>query len=161
MARRLRWICSPAAQRDQVYLSLCLALLSAASRHGVWLPLVLDDPFERLDARATAALAAVLEGFSRQGHQVLVFTRRKEAAERLAAVGAEVHDMMSLRQPPADALPAMVGDAPRAVRPSVAEAQEAKWRRTNCRSPTAKEEVGHVVARHGLDATRPQRRGVS
>jgi DNA repair exonuclease SbcCD ATPase subunit len=96
-----------AGERDQVYLSLCLALLSAASRHGVWLPLVLDDPFERLDARGTAALAVVLNGFCREGHQVLVFTRRKEAAERLTAIGAEMHDMMNLRQPAADALPAV------------------------------------------------------
>ncbi len=88
-----------AAERDQVYLSLCLALLSTASRHGVWLPLVLDEPFERLDARGTAALAAVLEAFSRQGHQVIVFTRQKDAADRLAAVGADTYDIFSLRQP--------------------------------------------------------------
>jgi hypothetical protein len=90
-----------AAQRDQVYLSLCLSLLSAAAKHGLWLPLVLDDPFERIDANGTAALAAVLESFSRQGHQVLVFTQQKTAADRLAAVGAEMHDMISLRQAPA------------------------------------------------------------
>ena len=71
-----------AAERDQVYLSLCLALLAAASRQGVWLPLVLDEPFERLDARGTAALAAVLDDFGRQGHQVLVFTGRQAAAAR-------------------------------------------------------------------------------
>ena len=94
-----------AAQRDQVYLSLCLALLTAASRHGVWLPLVLDDPFERLDARATAALAAVLEGFSRQGHQIVLFTQRKDAAERLAAVGAEMCDMHDLRRAPVAVAP--------------------------------------------------------
>jgi DNA repair exonuclease SbcCD ATPase subunit len=87
-----------ASQRDQVYLSLCLAHLSVASRQGIWLPLVLDDPFARLDARATAALAAVLEAFARQGHQVLVFTGRKEAADRLAAIGAEIYDMMGLRK---------------------------------------------------------------
>jgi hypothetical protein len=39
-----------AAERDQVYLSLCLALLSAAYRQGVRLPLVLDEPFERQEA---------------------------------------------------------------------------------------------------------------
>src|SRR4051812_32511583 len=88
------------AQRDQVYLSLCFALLTAASRHGVWLPLVLDDPFERLDARATAALATILESFSRHGHQVLLFTQRKDAADRLAAVGAEMYDMLDVRRVP-------------------------------------------------------------
>ena len=77
-----------------------MALLTAASRHGVWLPLVLDDPFERLDARATAALAAVLEAFGRQGHQVVLFTQRTDAAERLAAVGAEMCNMLDLRRAP-------------------------------------------------------------
>jgi uncharacterized protein YhaN len=93
------------AHRDQVYLSLCLALLTAASRHGVWLPLVLDDPFERLDARATAALAAVLEAFSRQGHQIVLFTQRTDAAERLAAVGAEMCNMLDIRRAPSDVVP--------------------------------------------------------
>jgi uncharacterized protein YhaN len=93
------------AQRDQVYLSLCLSLLTAASRHGVWLPLVLDDPFERLDTRATAALAAVLEAFSRQGHQIVLFTQRTDAAERLAAVGAEMCNVLDLRRLPATVAP--------------------------------------------------------
>jgi DNA repair exonuclease SbcCD ATPase subunit len=86
------------AQRDQVYISLCLSLLSAASRKGVWLPLVLDEPFERLDARGTAALVAVLDVFCRQGHQVFVFTRKQDATERLASVGAAVHNIASLRR---------------------------------------------------------------
>ncbi len=86
------------AQRDQVYISLCLSLLSAASRKGVWLPLVLDEPFERLDARGTAALVAVLDVFCRHGHQVFVFTRKQDATERLSSVGAAVHRMASLRQ---------------------------------------------------------------
>lgn len=87
-----------AAERDQVYLSLCLALHSAAARQGVWLPLVLDDPFARLDASGTAALAAVLDEFSRQGHQVLVFTGQPAAAERLTSLGAPVHDITHLRR---------------------------------------------------------------
>ena len=80
-----------ATERDQVYLSLCLALLSAANKQGIRLPLVLDEPFERLDARSAAALAAVLDDFSRQGHQVIVFTAQPSAVERLASVGATVH----------------------------------------------------------------------
>jgi hypothetical protein len=70
----------------------------------------LDDPFERLDARATAALAAVLEAFSRQGHQVVLFTQRTDAAERLAAVGAEMCNMLDLRRAPLAATP--IVDAP-------------------------------------------------
>jgi uncharacterized protein YhaN len=86
-----------AAHRDQVYLSLCLALLQAASRQGIWLPLVLDEPFERQNPRDTAALAAVLGSFCRLGHQVIVFTSQREAAECLATHGAAVHDILNLR----------------------------------------------------------------
>jgi uncharacterized protein YhaN len=87
-----------AAYRDQVYLSLCLAILTTAAQHNVWLPLVLDEPFARLDARGTAALAAVLDDFGRRGHQVLVFTERADAADRLSSVGAAVHSIGSLRR---------------------------------------------------------------
>jgi DNA repair exonuclease SbcCD ATPase subunit len=108
-----------AAARDQVYISLCLTLLSAASRKGVWLPLVLDEPFERLDARATAALVAVLDAFCRQGHQVFVFTRKQDATERLASVGAAVRSIASLRRWQGDVPPAFVPtlDVPRQLMP--------------------------------------------
>jgi energy-coupling factor transporter ATP-binding protein EcfA2 len=86
-----------AAHRDQVYLSLCLALLQAAGRQGLWLPLVLDEPFERLNARGAASLATVLGDFCRQGHQVLVFTSQREATNRLASLGATVHDILNSR----------------------------------------------------------------
>jgi energy-coupling factor transporter ATP-binding protein EcfA2 len=88
------------AERDHVYLALCLALHSAAAEHGLRLPLVLDEPFQRLEPRQAAALAAVLDDFCRQGHQVLVFTAQQAAAERLAAVGAAVRDSGTLRQRP-------------------------------------------------------------
>jgi hypothetical protein len=87
----------PPADRDLVYLSFCLALLSAAARRGVSLPLVLDDPFLRLDARAIASLAAVLDAFCRQGHQVIILTGQQVAAQRLASLGVAVHDIARLR----------------------------------------------------------------
>jgi hypothetical protein len=102
------------AQLDQAYLSLCFTLLSSASRKGIWLPLVLDEPFERLDARATAALVAVLDVFCRQGHQVFVFTRKQDATERLTSVGAAVRNIASLRQ--------WQGDAPATFVPAPVEA---------------------------------------
>jgi hypothetical protein len=97
--------------RDQVYISLCLSLLSAASRQGIWLPLVLDEPFERLDARSTASLAAVLDVFCRQGHQVIVFTCKQDAAERLASVGAAVHTIASLREWDTETTAAATGES--------------------------------------------------
>ena len=96
----------PASQRDLVYLSLCLGLLSLAAERGVRLPLLLDDPTARLDARSTAALAAVLDDFCRRGHQVLLFTSQPAAVERLASIGVAVRDMESLRASLDDAHPA-------------------------------------------------------
>jgi hypothetical protein len=84
-------------QRDQVYMSMCLALVSALRRHGVRLPLVLDEPFTRLDAKASAALVATLDDFCSRGHQVLLFTAQVEAAERCEATGANVLTMRSLQ----------------------------------------------------------------
>lgn len=84
-------------QRDLVYLSLCFALSSSLRRHGVRLPLVLDEPFARLDARTSAALVDVLDRHSARGHQVLVFTGRPEAVRRFAEIGARVHEMAQLR----------------------------------------------------------------
>jgi hypothetical protein len=86
-----------ALERDQVYLSFALALASAAGRQGVRLPLLLDEPFVRLDERGTSALAAVLDAFCREGQQVIVFASQPAAIDRLASVGAAVHDLTMLR----------------------------------------------------------------
>jgi uncharacterized protein YhaN len=87
-----------AAERDQVYLSFSLALVAAVELQSVRLPMLLDEPFLRLDAPATAALAAVLDDFGRHGQQLLVFTGQREAADRLASLGAPVFDIQDLRQ---------------------------------------------------------------
>jgi uncharacterized protein YhaN len=87
-----------AMEHDQVYLSLCLALHAAAAQHGAWLPLVLDEPFIRLDGHGIASLAAVLDGFARQGHQILIFTGQQAATERLLSLGINVNDIAGLRK---------------------------------------------------------------
>jgi hypothetical protein len=88
----------PAAERELACLSFALALVSAAARRGVGLPLVLDNPFLRRDARGTAALAAVLNEFGRQGHQVVALTGQPTAAARLKSLGVQVHDLIELRR---------------------------------------------------------------
>jgi DNA repair exonuclease SbcCD ATPase subunit len=107
-----------ASERDQVCLSLVLAVVSAAARKGVHLPLILDDPFVRLDERGTSALAAVLDAVARQGHQVLLFTGQREAIERLASLGACNHDLIGLRRWKRDSLPTAAGRARSAKRPN-------------------------------------------
>ena len=60
--------------REQVYLSLRLALVAAYARRGVLLPLVLDDVLVNFDKQRAEAAAKVLGAFSESGHQILVFT---------------------------------------------------------------------------------------
>jgi uncharacterized protein YhaN len=60
--------------REQLFLSLRLALVGSYARRGVELPLVLDDVLVNFDARRAKAAAAVLRDFAAEGHQVLVFT---------------------------------------------------------------------------------------
>jgi uncharacterized protein YhaN len=99
-------------ERDQVYLSLCLALHSAAAQQDIWLPLVLDDPFVRLDGHSIASLTAVLDGFARQGHQLILFTGQQAAAERLLSLGVGVDDIALLRQPRLEQAATQVAPAP-------------------------------------------------
>jgi hypothetical protein len=97
-------------ERDQVCLGFSLALVTAVSRHGVQLPLLLDDPFVRLDDRGLAALASVLDDIGRRGQQLLVFTGEKRAADRFASLGAAIHSLVDLRHWPADRT--LIGERP-------------------------------------------------
>jgi hypothetical protein len=101
-----------AAQQDQLYLALTLALVSSLSAHGIDLPLFLDEPFLRQDGASAAAMAGVLHEFSRQGRQVAVFTEDREAARRLESLGNEVRDLDALRRQPRPAEPAPAPVAP-------------------------------------------------
>jgi uncharacterized protein YhaN len=60
--------------REQLFLSLRLALASSYARRGAPLPLVLDDVLVNFDADRAKAAAAVLRDFAAEGHQLLVFT---------------------------------------------------------------------------------------
>ena len=60
--------------REQLFLSLRLALVSSYARRGAKLPLVLDDVLVNFDSTRAKAAAAVLADFARAGHQLLVFT---------------------------------------------------------------------------------------
>lgn len=60
--------------REQLFLSLRLALAASYSRRGAPLPLVLDDVLVNFDAQRAKAAAAVLREFAAAGHQLLIFT---------------------------------------------------------------------------------------
>jgi hypothetical protein len=87
-----------AAQQDQLYVALTLALVSSFTNRGVDLPLILDEPFLRQDARGTAAMAGVLDEFARLGRQVIVFTENREALRRFESIGVVARDLDALRR---------------------------------------------------------------
>jgi hypothetical protein len=60
--------------REQMFVSLRLALVAAFARRGIHLPMILDDVFVNFDAERTKIAVSVLGDFARQGHQLLVFT---------------------------------------------------------------------------------------
>ena len=60
--------------REQLFVSLRLALVSAYARRGIHLPMILDDVFVNFDAGRTKTAVSVLRDFAKQGHQLLVFT---------------------------------------------------------------------------------------
>lgn len=69
---------------DQIYLSLCLALITAYRRQHIDLPLVLNDVFVNFDGQRTEETADVLQDFSHQ-HQVLLFTRHRHVVDMFRA----------------------------------------------------------------------------
>ncbi|MCC7474497.1 MAG: AAA family ATPase [Pirellulales bacterium] len=60
--------------REQLFVSLRLALVAAYARRGIHLPMILDDVFVNYDAGRTRTACAVLRNFAKQGHQLMVFT---------------------------------------------------------------------------------------
>jgi hypothetical protein len=60
--------------REQLFLSLRLALSASYARRGAGLPMVLDDVLVNFDADRAIAAAEVLRDFAAAGHQLLVCT---------------------------------------------------------------------------------------
>ena len=60
--------------REQLYLSVRLALVATFARRGVNLPMVLDDVLVNFDIERTRRAAEVLCEFAAAGHQVFLFT---------------------------------------------------------------------------------------
>ncbi len=70
--------------REQLFLSIRMALIHDYARNGVALPMVLDDVLVNFDEqRSEAAVDSLLE-FAQQGHQVLMFTCHRHLAQLLA-----------------------------------------------------------------------------
>jgi energy-coupling factor transporter ATP-binding protein EcfA2/predicted flap endonuclease-1-like 5' DNA nuclease len=79
--------------RDQVYLSLALAIAAAYRSRGIELPLVLNDVFINIDADRAQATADVLADFASQGHQLILFTRHEHLMQRFASLRAKLYTL--------------------------------------------------------------------
>jgi uncharacterized protein YhaN len=82
--------------REQVFLALRLALVRDLQRHGVQLPLVMDDALVNFDDERARAAARVLVEFVSDQHgerQMLVFTCHAHVAAIFAAANATVRSL--------------------------------------------------------------------
>jgi uncharacterized protein YhaN len=79
--------------REQLFLSLRLALVDVYARRGVALPLVLDDVLVNFDAQRAKAAAAVLRDFAEAGHQVLVFTCHEHLWKMFRHLKVAAHEL--------------------------------------------------------------------
>jgi len=75
--------------REQLFLSLRLALASSYARRGAQLPLVLDDVLVNFDTQRAKAAVAVLHDFTKSGHQLLVFTCHEHIMKLFKAIRVE------------------------------------------------------------------------
>jgi uncharacterized protein YhaN len=71
--------------REQLFLSLRLALTACYARRGIRLPMVMDDVLVNFDTDRVTRAVEVLREFVRQGHQAIVFTCHEHVAQVFAA----------------------------------------------------------------------------
>jgi hypothetical protein len=85
--------------REQLFLSLRLALASCYARRGAPLPLVLDDVLVNFDADRAKAAAAVLRDFAAAGHQLLIFTCHEHILKLFKSLKAPVSRLPDNAEP--------------------------------------------------------------
>jgi uncharacterized protein YhaN len=81
--------------REAVFIGLRLALTGSFARRGAMLPLVLDDVLVNFDTERVRCAASVLCEFSRQGHQVIMFTCHEHITDIFEDAEADVRVLPS------------------------------------------------------------------
>jgi hypothetical protein len=84
--------------REQLFLSVRMALAASYARRGAALPLVLDDVLVNFDADRAAAAAAVLRDFAAAGHQLVVFTCHEHISNIFTSLSVPVSRLPSTSQ---------------------------------------------------------------
>ncbi|MEM8946185.1 MAG: hypothetical protein AAGD11_13515, partial [Planctomycetota bacterium] len=81
--------------REQLFLSVRLALVANFASRGIKLPMVLDDILVNFDAVRAQRAAAVLTDFAAGGHQLLVFTCHEHMWQMFKALDADCRRLPS------------------------------------------------------------------
>ncbi len=76
--------------REQLFVSLRLALVSSFARRGALLPIILDDVLVNFDSARAKATAAVLRDFATAGHQLFVFTCHEHIVKLFKSLRVQV-----------------------------------------------------------------------
>ncbi|MCA9239619.1 MAG: AAA family ATPase [Planctomycetales bacterium] len=81
--------------REQLFMSIRLALVAMYARRGILLPMVLDDVLVNFDAGRAKTAAKVLIDFASAGHQLFVFTCHEHVWEMFKDLHADVRRLPS------------------------------------------------------------------
>jgi uncharacterized protein YhaN len=93
--------------REQLFLSVRLALVATFARRGVNIPMVLDDVLVNFDVGRARRAAEVLSRFAADGHQLLFFTCHEHIWQMLQELNADCRRIPVRRgQPEPAPLPA-------------------------------------------------------
>lgn len=81
--------------REQLFLSVRMALVAMYARRGVLLPMILDDVLVNFDDGRARIAASVLTEFAKEGHQLLVFTCHEHVRSMFNELNADVRRLPS------------------------------------------------------------------
>lgn len=81
--------------REQLFLSVRMALVAMYARRGVLLPMILDDVLVNFDDGRARIAAGVLTEFAAEGHQVLLFTCHEHVRSMFNELNADVRRLPS------------------------------------------------------------------
>ena len=76
--------------REQLFVSLRLAMVAMFARRGIQLPMILDDVCVNFDIDRTQIAINVICDFAKQGHQVLMFTCHEHVWRMFKEINADV-----------------------------------------------------------------------
>jgi uncharacterized protein YhaN len=113
--------------REQLFLSIRLAVVATFAKRGIRLPMILDDVLVNFDAIRTQRAAEVLVDFAEAGHQVILFTCHEHMwqmfkslqadCRRLPSRGEKVELVPDEPEPIVEEPAAIVEEAPQPKKP--------------------------------------------